>query len=76
MALYADHALLLGELEKIILEILVSRSHDEAFVHVGTVLFGRSTGEKRIPVDFGVEQIGLFPVYPVDSLDSAYAFKP
>ena len=76
MALDADHAALFGEGHELVLEVLITRSHDEADVHDRTVFLRGGADEERVAVDLVVEQLGFLDVHLVHHFQAAQALEP
>ena len=76
MALDSYHSSFLCESHKLVLESLIARCHNEAYVHYRTVFLGCCTYEIRVAVDLCVKHSRLLLVDLLDSLESAHFLNP
>ena len=76
VTLDAHHVTLDGELQELVLQVFLARSHHEADVHDGAVLLGGGAGKEAVAVDLGIEGLGLPDVDGVDGAHAADALEP
>ena len=76
MSLDADQTSFFCKVHELILEVFISRSHDEAYIHYRAVFLGSSTYEEWVTVYFSIKESGFFLVDLVDGFNSAKILQP